>query len=79
MSVGETIVGQLLERLEWSALDEAQRRRALARPVQAVEDAVRATVAGLIEEVRNGGPEALRAITRRLDGVVLEDLEVGAA
>src|SRR5690606_25873408 len=61
------------------ALDEAQRRRALARPVQAVADAVRATVAGLIEEVRDGGPEALPAITRRVDGVVLEDLEVGAA
>lgn len=61
----------------WSALDDQARRALLARPVQAVAAPVRDTVAGLIAQVRSGGDQALRAITRRLDGVALERLEVG--
>ncbi|MFZ7094573.1 histidinol dehydrogenase [Luteimonas dalianensis] len=69
--------GTRVQRLDWARLDPAARGRALARPVQAVADAVGATVAGLVEEVRRGGDDALRDITRRLDGVALTRLEVG--
>ncbi len=65
-----------IPRLRWADLDESQRRAALARPVQAVAAEVRSTVAGLIGEVRTGGDDALREITRRLDGVLLDELEV---
>ena len=67
----------LARRLRWAELDEGARSRALARPVQAVAGEVRATVAALLREVEEGGDEALRAITRRLDGVALEALAVG--
>jgi len=69
--------GPLARRLRWSALDADARAQALARPVQAVAGEVRATVAALLREVREGGDDALRAITRRIDGVALESLEVG--
>lgn len=66
-----------IPRLRWADLEESQRRAALARPVQAVAAEVRSTVAGLIGEVRTGGDDALWEITRRLDGVLLDALEVG--
>lgn len=64
-------------RLRWADLDAAQRTRALARPVQERADTVRRTVAALVEEVRSGGDAALRGIGARLDGVALDDFEVG--
>ncbi|HZF97667.1 MAG TPA: histidinol dehydrogenase [Pseudoxanthomonas sp.] len=63
--------------LDWSRLDEAQRRAALTRPAQAVAAQTREAVAALLAEVREGGDAALREITRRFDGAALEALEVG--
>ena len=68
-----------MNRLQWSTLDDAARSAALLRPVQQVAEATRASVAGLIEEVRNGGDSALRAITLRFDKVSLENFEVSDA
>ena len=67
----------LVQRLEWAGLDAGARKRALVRPVQAVAEEVRATVAALIEEVRRCGDDALGEITRRLDGTALKRFEVG--
>src|SRR5690606_20608771 len=64
------------QRLRWADLDAGERGRALARPVQAVAGGVRTAVAALLREVREGGDDALRAITRRLDGVALDALAV---
>jgi histidinol dehydrogenase len=64
--------------LDWSRLDETQRRAALTRPAQAVAAQTREAVAALLTEVRAGGDAALREITRRFDGTALEALEVGA-
>ena len=64
------------QRLRWAELDAGERGRALARPVQAVAGGVRTAVAALLCEVREGGDDALRAITRRLDGVALDALAV---
>ena len=63
--------------LDWSRLDEAQRRAALTRPAQTVAAQTREAVAALLAEVREGGDAALRELTRRFDGAALEALEVG--
>lgn len=65
-----------MNRLIWSELDADARAQALQRPVQAVAARTRETVAALIAAVREQGDAALRAISQRLDGVVLESFEV---
>ncbi|CBA15763.1 histidinol dehydrogenase [Xanthomonas albilineans] len=67
-----------MNRLDWNALDAQARTQALTRPVQAVAAQTRATVAQLLEQVRADGDVALQEITARLDGVVLQQFEVGA-
>lgn len=65
--------------LDWSGLDEAARADALRRPTVAVEDSVRHAAQRVIEQVRADGDVALRALTRRFDGVELDALEVTEA
>ena len=65
-------------RLDWSALDEAARARALTRPVQVVADGTRQAVAAVIAAVRERGDQALRELTVRFDKVELERFEVSA-
>ena len=67
-----------MKRLLWSDLDEAQRAEALRRPAQAATG-VAAGVARILERVRCDGDDALRELTRELDGVVLDDLAVDEA
>lgn len=62
--------------LQWSALDDAQRRQSLRRPAQQVGAETSVAVSALIEQVRDGGDAALRALTERFDGVVLAGFEV---
>ena len=66
-------------RIEWGVLDATARAVALRRPTQATGAETAKGVARIIEEVRNRGDAALRDLTRDLDGVSLEALEVGAA
>lgn len=66
-------------RLQWSDLDEAQRVAALARPPRTVSRELRAGVAAILGQVRAQGDTALRDLTRRFDGVELQDLFVGEA
>ncbi|MFT4248656.1 MAG: histidinol dehydrogenase [Pseudomonas sp.] len=68
-----------MNRLEWNQLDEPARSRALTRPVQTVAARTRESVAQLIAEVREVGDVALREITARFDGVVLERFEASEA
>lgn len=68
-----------MNRLDWDRLDEAGRTAALTRPVQTVAAQTRQAVAELIAQVRAEGDAALRAITARFDGVVLEQLAVDEA
>jgi histidinol dehydrogenase len=65
--------------LIWNQLTAAEQAAALTRPVQAVAEQTRQTVAALIAEVRAGGDAALRAITQRFDGVAPESFEVSEA
>jgi len=66
-------------RLQWSALDEADRARALTRPVQVVAAATRESVAAVLADVRERGDSALRELTARFDRVHLDSFEVTAA
>ncbi len=65
--------------LDWNALDTDAQARALTRPVQAVAAQTRESVAALIEQVREDGDAALRAITARFDGVALDRFDVSEA
>ncbi|MBK5256976.1 MAG: histidinol dehydrogenase [Vicinamibacteria bacterium] len=60
----------------WNDLDGAARRGLLERPISTNQSEVDATVRSLIDEVRANGDEALRALTRRFDGVEIDGLEV---
>lgn len=68
-----------VQRIDWSALDASAQAQALERPAQTVAGETRRTVAALIDEVRSGGLDALRAITQRFDGAAPESFEVGEA
>jgi histidinol dehydrogenase len=58
-----------VQRLEWARLDAGERREALRRPAQAVEEESRRAVSEILAGVRARGDEALREITLRFDGV----------
>jgi histidinol dehydrogenase len=60
--------------LDWETLSPGERRAALARPAQAARDDVETLAREVIANVRAGGDEALRAYSRRFDGVELETL-----
>lgn len=68
-----------MNRVIWNSLDAAQREATLRRPVQEVAGRTRTAVAALLEDVRARGDDALRELTARFDGVVLDALEVDAA
>jgi histidinol dehydrogenase len=65
--------------LRWSELDRSEQASALRRPTHAVDADVQASVARIIDQVRADGDVALRALTRRFDGVEVGVLEVSQA
>ncbi|PKM11005.1 MAG: histidinol dehydrogenase, partial [Gammaproteobacteria bacterium HGW-Gammaproteobacteria-5] len=67
-----------MKRIDWSELDEAGRREALQRPTLGIADSVREGVQRIIAQVRADGDYALKALTRRFDGVELDSLQVSA-
>jgi histidinol dehydrogenase len=64
--------------IEWSALDACARAQTLSRPPQTQDPTLVADVARIVEQVRNDGDAALRALTRRHDGCALEEFAVTA-
>jgi histidinol dehydrogenase len=68
-----------VQRIDWNTLDAPARTQTLERPAQTVATETRRTVAALIDEVRSGGLDALRAITQRFDGAAPASFEVGEA
>ena len=67
-----------MKRIDWSELEEAGRREALQRPTLGIADSVREGVQRIIAQVRADGDYALKALTRRFDGVELDSLQVNA-
>ncbi|MFT4197274.1 MAG: histidinol dehydrogenase [Pseudoxanthomonas sp.] len=68
-----------MQRLEWATLNAGARAAALQRPAQAVAAQTRQVVADILRQVRDGGEDALRTITARLDGAAPASFEVGEA
>lgn len=64
--------------LQWSGLDTRERVAALQRPTQRARAEVDAVTREVIAAVRAGGDAALRAYTRRFDGVQLGAVQVDA-
>ena len=65
-----------IQRAQWKALDSAAQRAFLRRPAVEDDASIREAVLGIVAEVKNGGDEALRTLTARLDGADLSDLRV---
>lgn len=65
-----------MKRIDWSALDEAGRASALARPRRARAETLRRDVAGILASVRTRGDAALREHGARFDHVALDTFEV---
>lgn len=65
--------------LHWSTLSEEQKQRALQRPVTARQDDLRASVAKVIQQVREEGDTAVRRLTQEFDRVQLESFVVTEA
>ena len=64
--------------LHWDTLSEAKREAILARPAAPGDRALETRVREIMQEVRNGGDDALLRLEAELDGAELESLEVGA-
>lgn len=65
-----------MKRIDWSALDEAGRASALARPRRARAEMLRRDVAAILASVRTRGDAALREHGARFDHVALDTFEV---
>lgn len=60
----------------WNQCTEAFRQKLLERPIQAMQKELADNVARIIEQVAADGDTALRALTRRFDGVELPSFQV---
>jgi histidinol dehydrogenase len=67
-----------MKRIDWNSLDAAARADCLARPGGGDQAEVEAAVRRVFEQVRADGDTALRALTRRFDGVEIADFAVTA-
>ena len=65
-----------MKRIVWNHLDEAARTACLARPGGGDQSEVESAVRRVFDQVRADGDTALRALTRRFDGVEIGDLAV---
>jgi len=68
-----------MQPLIWKNLSASKRAAALRRPAQTAQPAVAATVRAIVARVRRDGDAALRALTKRFDGVALGSLRVTPA
>ncbi len=67
----------VLDILDWSALDEARRTAALARPAQRTAASVLERVERIVADVRERGDEALHEYSEQFDRVRLMDFAAG--
>jgi histidinol dehydrogenase len=65
--------------LQWSSLSSAERAAALRRPAQQDTRELHRSVQATIDAVRSRGDAALRELTQRFDGVLLEEFAVSSA
>lgn len=63
----------------WQDADAAQRKKALARPRQSDESALKEAVSSILRDVRERGDDALRELSLKFDHVALQDFRVPAS
>ncbi|OGT55728.1 MAG: histidinol dehydrogenase [Gammaproteobacteria bacterium RIFCSPHIGHO2_12_FULL_63_22] len=68
-----------MKTLAWKDMDAASRAQALQRPVEATNTELETAVARIIEQVRADGDGAIRALTRRFDGIEVGNAAVDEA
>ena len=68
-----------MNRIDWNALDETARGKALARPAQSRADELRRGVEKIIAAVRERGDAALRELSAKYDRCTLDAIEVDEA
>ena len=68
-----------MQPLVWKKLSAARQAAALRRPAQQAQPQVAAAVRGIVAAVRRDGDAALRRLTRKFDGVALQNLRVTEA
>jgi histidinol dehydrogenase len=68
-----------MKTLDWTQLSPPERAQALRRPTQELQADISDSVRRIIEQVRADGDGALRALTRRFDGIEVGFLEVSEA
>jgi histidinol dehydrogenase len=68
-----------MKRVIWNQCDADQRKQYLQRPVQSSSAELSQNVARIIDQVAADGDIALKALTRRFDGVELETIQVTEA
>jgi histidinol dehydrogenase len=71
--------GSVLRVVDWSGLDESARTRVLSRPARARNAEIADGVARILAQVRADGDAALHALTRRFDGVQLQEFAIADA
>ncbi|HSG59190.1 MAG TPA: histidinol dehydrogenase [Woeseiaceae bacterium] len=69
----------LLSIINWEDLNSADQATVLRRPAVAADQDIRDKVAGMIAEVKRGGDDALRAMTRQFDGAEIDSFRVSEA
>lgn len=65
-----------MKRVDWNAAAEADRARALLRPVQERSEEVARQVAEILTDIRRRGAEAVDAWSSRLDGAPMRRFEI---
>ena len=68
-----------MKKIVWSELTAPQQARLLTRPAVRDAAAIEAEAADIIAQIRSSGDTALRALSARFDGVVLQDFKVDEA
>ncbi len=75
----EVKAGSPMRAIHWRALDDQARVELLRRPNAEGHSDLDSQVRRIVQEVRSGGDAALKSITQRFDGVLLDTLEAGPA
>ena len=60
----------------WNQCSDSLKKELLQRPVQAIQKELSEGVARIVEQIKADGDTALRALTRRFDGVELGEFKV---
>src|SRR5690606_8228417 len=67
-----------MKQYDWNGLGGTDRQALLSRPALAGDEALQTRVAEIVADVRRDGDAALRRLTREIDGLDIDALEVPA-